>query len=49
MSNPSCKEGALYILHEYINVNLIQPAKIVNDIKNLISLLVYKRGEHYLI
>lgn len=27
--NPSCKEGALYIIHEYINVNLIQPSKIV--------------------
>lgn len=29
IDNPSCKDGALYILNEYINVKLIDASQIV--------------------
>jgi len=31
LNNPSCRDGALYVLHEYINHNHIDASKIVRD------------------
>eukprot|EP00347_Sterkiella_histriomuscorum_P010590 403375693 len=43
MSNPSCKEGALYIINEYLNLNLIQANRILNHPESVAQFEKWKK------
>lgn len=46
ISNPQCKEGALFILHEYLNANLIDPNNLLTEPEMKIYYEKWKRSRN---